>query len=221
MGGSDKGSLAQRALEKFREARTSRTADIAKVKTVCGEIHIPLQRPWTSSAIKKELCKSVDICPRDIRLIAGGKELIDDEIVSPYVYALTRTDASSHVNATLVVSNDKKRATMEGVRFSCSLKIFQLRRQLSRMTKISENGMRLIIGARALRDENLLGDYVLISQKRRNTKPNAEVTIYVNNPIDLRKDVDVRFHLIGGKVLKSYFDLKTPITRLREIIRNQ
>ena len=86
---------------------------------------------------------------------------------------------------------------------------------------MSEFGMRCIIGGRVLRDENILGDYVLstaLGSKVQNKRA-KEITLYVNKTIDLKRDVDIHFHLMGGSVIKSYFDIKSPSIGLLELLR--
>ena len=175
-----------------------------------------------ASEVKKTLSSNSSIATKDIMLISNGREVSEDMEVpaSKVIYAMVRAKASSEITLKLCVNNGSAKANME---FTSSIgsKVYQIKRELRKICKMSEFGMRCIIGGRVLRDENILGDYVLstaLGSKVQNKRA-KEITLYVNKTIDLKRDVDIHFHLMGGSVIKSYFDIKSPSIGLLELLR--
>ena len=178
-----------------------------------------------ASEIKETLSANSTIAVEDIMLVENGRELLGENEIcaNRVIYAMVRTKASSKVSLTLSVSNGKNKSNLE---FTSSVgsKIYQVKRELRKLCNFSEFAMRCIIGGRVLKDENMLGDYILsnaLSDSKTRKKGTKNITLYVTKTVNLKKDVDIHFHLLGGTVLKSYFEIQSPTCGLREVLKGK
>lgn len=202
------------------------TSDLkTKVKTLIKGYSwdLPVSTKYASD-VKRILSSNSSIAAEDIMLVSKGQEVLEEMEVSSssVMYALVRTKAASKISLKLCVNDGSGKSKMEFIS-SAGTKIYQLKRELKKVCKISEFGMRCILGGRVLRDENVLGDYVLstaLCSKVQNKRA-KEITVYVNKTVDLKRDVDVDFHIVGGKVIKSYFDIKSPIIGLMALLKGK
>merc|ERR1719408_29471 len=223
---SETTSPLQNVVQRFRPINACVTSN-TKVKSLIKGNTLELPATVKSaSAVKELLSHQSSIASGDIMLVSQAQEFSGEMEVSDtkMVYAMIRTKATSLITFNLCVNNGSSKTNLEFT-VSASTKVYQLKRELRKVTKISEFGMRCIIGGRMLKDENMIGDYILStslssSKVQRKQSQQKRVTMYVSKTIDMKKDVNIKFYLLGGNVVKSYFELQSPISGLHALLRS-
>jgi hypothetical protein len=119
------------------------------------------------------------------------------------------------INVHITKNKQKK---IESISIPASTKIFQLKRLIHKLSKISISAMRLILGARILKDEYIIGDYILSLAKGRHKKYTKDYNLFVSHMFDLSKEVDIFFKLFTGDIFKSHFQIIAPISHLRDLL---
>ena len=201
------------ALSKLKQR--NRQDDVLRLKSLHGDITIKNDLA-TVLDIKHKVCMSTPFVPADLIFISNGTELHDDCSIQINTWCLVRTNANSIAEFNVNVSVDGVQKNFGILKFPVSIKIFHLKRELQKITKIKS--MRVIVGGRILRDENLLGDYLLCSAKRQHAKYSRDFTIFVTKVIDLRREIDLVVTLLGGGEVKEKIELGLPLGYLREIM---
>ena len=248
--------------KKFKEVNLS-----LKIKTLFGEIMLKLddneQSSLSATQLKVVLCRNTDFQPGDLILVRNGRSIPDDSVVvnersqlvkSPKedIFVLLKPSCSTQcVFNVKVSSNDGSGATkfLSGLSYPANSKIFYLKRELYKQTKISEGAMRLILGAKVLKDEYMLGDYIILATKR-NTFPLSSTssstpfsslsssksastsgqqkssasnrcTIFLQITIDMNREVEINIKLINKETLKFSLNIGAPLIHMRQILHHR
>lgn len=207
---------------KLMERLKDRTANCYKIKTLFGSRMLKTSgyKEYSSVELKKQLCASLPLKADDLMLICGGRELTEDCYVSPakIVYAVVRSNAASSISFD-VKSRDFARTSMYNINFSASARVFYVKRELQKLTKIPTSAMRVILNGRVLRDDSILGDYVITTKGK-----DGEVlgfTLFVSRKFDTTKESPLVVRLLNGAKFNTSFSIGERLSKLRDLLWHQ
>jgi hypothetical protein len=175
--------------------------------------------------LKCLLCKSTALKSSELIILNGaGKELTDDDKIheSNQLYAVVRSNASSMIDVKVILRDGSKKYEY-AARFSAGIKIFQLKRDLQKMTKIPTTALRAIIASRLIRDEYILGDYILAAASRSGQAENMKgvFTIFVQRSFDATKEAAVMVLLPNGHKFNTFLAVGERLIKMRDILWHQ
>lgn len=130
------------------------------------------------------------------------------------IFAIIRSTAKSKADLIVKSKQDNKSYSLS---YQVNMKIFQLRKEISKVTGIRQPAIRLIIGCRILKDEGIIGDYIL-STVKKNKQSNENIVIYVSRTIDVTQDVDIKVHFPNRSVIEFSMEVGVPISTARQIL---
>lgn len=223
---------------------TSTVSDnMLKIKTLTGitSIMINTNNQITGNEIKELLCSNTCILPDDILLIKGGKEIKNDHVVflqpktttTPTkldnnnndnnkkkideIFAIIRSTSTSKAELVIKNKNDNK---VYNLSYQANMKIYQLRKEISKITGIRSSACRMILGARLLKDEGILGDYILsvIKKNKLNLNLDHKLVIQVSRVIDITTDIDIKVHFPNKSIIEFSMEVGVPMMIARQIL---
>lgn len=226
---------------------TSTVSDnMLRIKTLAGitSIMINTNNQITGNEIKELLCSNTCILPDDILLIKGGKEIKNDHVVflqpktttTPTkldnnndnnkkkideIFAIIRSTSTSKAQLVIKNKNDNK---VYNLSYQANMKIFQLRKEISKITGIRSSACRMILGARVLKDSGILGDYILSAvtkQNKLNLNLDHKLVIQVSRVIDITTDIDIKVHFPNKSILEFSMEVGVPMQTARLILANR
>jgi len=202
----------------------------------------------TGLNIKEMLCYNTCLLSDDLLLIKDGKEIHNDDILhlhtkttkssqisnnddddnnndnnhdkkkktETFIFALIRSTSTS--KAELVIKN-KNESKSYNLSFQANMKIFQLRKEISKVLGIRSTALRMILGSRVLKDEGILGDYILSAVTKKNkVSVDKQLVIQVSRIIDITQDVDIKVHFPNRSLLEFSMEVGVPMSTARQIL---
>ena len=188
--------------------------NVFKLKTLFGEVTLKVphasgtsvyldENVVTASHLKESLCSKTNFNAGDIMLIRNGRTIPDFSIVtndknlsmtkSPKedIFLVVKPSCTTPCVFNLKLSDNTLTKTFEDLKFPANTKIFALKREFYKITKIHEGSMRLIIASKVMKDEYMLGDYIILAAKRSlvSLSGASTCTIFMSRTIDLRRSV--------------------------------
>jgi hypothetical protein len=206
-----------------------------KLKTLAGisSIMITSNETTTGNDIKLKLCEGTCLTSHDILLVKDGKEIKSDALVNDHldklnhdkdndndkkkaddtavIFALLRSTSTSKADLVIKNKNENKSYNLS---FQVNMKIFQLRKEISKISGIKPPALRMILGSRVLKDEGIIGDYLLSEKKRMN----KQTVIQISRIIDITHDVDIKIHFPNKSILEFSMEVGVAISTARQIL---
>jgi len=130
------------------------------------------------------------------------------------IFAIIRSTANSKTDVIIKNKQDNKSYTLS---YQVNMKIFQLRKEISKVTGIRQPALRMIIGCRILKDEGIIGDYIL-STVKKNKQCIENIVIQVSRTIDVTQDVDIKVHFPNRSIIEFSMEVGVPISTARQIL---
>lgn len=187
-----------------------------KVQPLCGgEVCVPAEKANMVCDLKNHLCSGTQIQPQWLRVIASGKELCDEVLLSSYaeskVFVMLRCDVSHMVTLRIKQSLKDPGTAIE---IPLNAKVNALRTEVQRVTGIPRTVQRLILCGSVLHDTYLLGDYLL-------RKRSKDLSVLVTRTVDTSGEVDVVLPLRDSLELKLRVGISSPLADLIESLHTR
>ena len=219
-----------------------------RIKTLAGITSIMVNNNMiTGLKIKEMLIHSTCLLSDDLLLIKDGKEIHNDDIVhlhtkttassqisnnddnnddnnhdkkkkkiETFIFALIRSTSTSKAELVIKNKNENKSYNLS---FQANMKIFQLRKEISKLSGIRSTALRMILGSRVLKDEGILGDYILSAVTKKNkVSIDKQLVIQVSRIIDITQDVDIKVHFPNRSLLEFSMEVGVPMSTARQIL---
>ena len=136
--------------------------------------------------------------------------------IETFIFALIRSTSTS--KAELVIKNQNENKSYN-LSFQANMKIFQLRKEISKLSGIRSTALRMILGSRVLKDEGILGDYILSAVTKKNkVSVDKQLVIQVSRIIDITQDVDMKVHFPNRSLLEFSMEVGVPMSTARQIL---
>jgi hypothetical protein len=136
--------------------------------------------------------------------------------IETFIFALIRSTSTS--KAELVIKNKNENKSYN-LLFQANMKIFQLRKEISKLSGIRSTALRMILGSRVLKDEGILGDYILSAVTKKNkVSVDKQLVIQVSRIIDITQDVDIKVHFPNRSLLEFSMEVGVPMSTARQIL---
>ena len=207
---------------------------MARIKTLAGITSIMITNETVGIEIKEKVCSGTSLTIDDILLVQNGREIKDNHKVTisvskshishnnvndkkkvdTFIFAIIRSTSTRKANLVIKNKNENKSYNLS---FQMNMKIFQLRKEISKLAGIRTTALRMIIGSRVLKDECILGDYILSAAKKNNVQKQA-VVIQISRIIDITQDADIKIHFPNKSILEFSMEVGVAISTARQIL---